>query len=152
MQKKNIFSWIFLIGLSIASPIIVILITDQNSLFQKISLGISMIFITSTILLLLLPDINKSFLELIKRKSIYYLFVLSILLIPLINWFFIPDFSSKLKEILGSYILWYIVPALIMTIPTFNTKLLFIALDILCLTQVRWNPFLSCSGSFSSAR
>ena len=123
MQKKKLFSWVFLIGLTIASPIIVMLITDQNSLFQKISLGISMIFITSTILLLLLPDINKKFLELIKRKSIYYLFVLSILLIPLINWFFIPDFSSKLKEILGSYILWYIVPALIMMIPTFHTKL-----------------------------
>ena len=123
MQKKKIISWVLLFGLSIASPLIVIYLTDQNSIFQKISLGISMIFITSTILLLLLPDINQSFLELIKKKSIYYLFVISILLIPLINWFFIPDFSSRLKEILGSYILWYIIPALIMIFPTFHIKL-----------------------------
>lgn len=123
MEKKTLFSWVLLFGLSIASPIIVMIITDQNSLFQKISLGISMIFITSTILLLLLPDINRGFLELIKRKSNYYLFVLSILLIPLINWLFIPEFSSKLKEILSSYFLWYIIPTLIMMVPTFHSKL-----------------------------
>ncbi len=98
-------------------------LTDQNSLVQKISLGISMVFITITILFLLLPDINSGFLELLKQKSIYYLFVVSILLIPLINWFFISDFSSRLKEILGSYILWYIIPALIMIAPTFHIKL-----------------------------
>lgn len=123
MQKKKKNSWIFLFGLSIASPLIVMYLTDQNSLVQKISLGISMVFITITILFLLLPDINSGFLELLKQKSIYYLFVVSILLIPLINWFFISDFSSRLKEILGSYILWYIIPALIMIAPTFHIKL-----------------------------
>ncbi len=123
MEKKNFFSWFLLLGLSIASPVIVLYLTDQNSLVQKISVGISMVFITSTILLLLLPNINQSFLELLKQKLIYYLFVASILLVPLINWFFIPDFSSRLKQILGSYILWYIIPALIMIVPTFHIKL-----------------------------
>lgn len=123
MKKKTIFSWVLLIGLSIGSSIIVLNLTDQNSLLQRISLAISVIFITSSILLLLLPGISKSFLEFVKLKYRYYLFVLSILVLPLINWCFIPDFSSNLKNIVGSYFLWYILPALIMIIPTFHINL-----------------------------
>jgi len=123
MQKKTIVSWTVFFGLSVTVLPIIMFITPQLSILQKISLGVTMLFMSSTILVLLLPNINKSFLALLEKKTSYYLFVASILLIPLINWFFIPDFSSGLNEILGSYILWYITPALIMMVPTFHAKL-----------------------------
>ncbi|MHA1612697.1 MAG: lysostaphin resistance A-like protein [Promethearchaeota archaeon] len=123
MQKKTL-SWILIALLSITFPIIILIITDQNSLLQKIFLIFVVFYIVGIILILLFSCINEDAVNFLKQKSMYYLLVLSILLVPLLNWFFIEDFSYLYPEILSSYAIWYLLPAFIMIIPTFSQKLM----------------------------
>ncbi len=123
MQKKY-FSLILIIVLSIAFPLVVLFITDQETILQKIFLIFVVFFIVGIILILLFPIINEIVVDYIKKsKFVYYLLVLGVLIVPLLNLFFIDDFSSVSQAVLSSYVIWYILPALIMIIPTFSQKI-----------------------------
>ncbi|MHA1672376.1 MAG: CPBP family glutamic-type intramembrane protease [Promethearchaeota archaeon] len=122
MQKKY-FSLLLIVILSIAFPLVVLFITDQETILQKIFLIFVVFFIVGIILILLFPVINEIAVEYLQQKPVYYLLVLGVLIVPLLNLFFIDDFSFVFNAVLSSYAIWYLLPALIMIFPTFSQKI-----------------------------
>lgn len=123
MLPKKIHSWLIILLLSITFPIMVLLITNQDSSLQKVFLFITLFLMIGIILLLLIPVTSKAFGELLKQKVIYYLLVTGLLFLPLSNWVFIDNFSQLSVELWSSFALWYVLPAVILIFPTFFAKL-----------------------------
>ncbi|WP_371802954.1 CPBP family glutamic-type intramembrane protease [Candidatus Lokiarchaeum ossiferum] len=123
MQTKKILSWLGILLFSLATPLIVLFLSEQESFLQNVFLFILLFIMVSTILILLCPMINGPIVEKLGQKWLYYPFLAFLLIFPLSNWVFIENFFQYSKLLWGTFALWYVVPVVIMTLPTLFMKL-----------------------------
>ncbi len=117
-NKKFLISTIGILLVSVTLSSIIIIVEPQQNLASSVIFTILSCILLSVIFFLLVPTTNKRILEYLHQKRIHFFLIVSLLLfIPLFNLIFSPNI---LKAIF-SYLLWYLLPTVLLIIPIIVT-------------------------------